>query len=90
MLKYNVTNNIMNIITVQNYLNLAWLFLTLRRESYRTLTVSADKLFPHVYTHTRNYFFYQNKKFKGRNIGIVKKAQETRFGISLKYSRYIG
>ena len=31
-----------------------------------------------------------NKKFKGGNIGIVEKAQETRFGMSLKYSRYIG
>ena len=34
-----------------------------------------------------------NKKFcelKGRNIGIVEKAQETRFGMSPKYSRYIG
>ena len=34
-----------------------------------------------------------NKKFcelKGGNIGIVGKAQETRFGMSLKYSRYIG
>ena len=34
-----------------------------------------------------------NKKFcelKGGNIGIVGKAQETRFGMSPKYSRYIG
>ena len=34
-----------------------------------------------------------NKKFcelKGGNIGIVEKAQETRFGMSLKYNRYIG
>ena len=34
-----------------------------------------------------------NKKFcelKGGNIGIVEKAQETRFGMSSKYSRYIG
>ena len=34
-----------------------------------------------------------NKKFcelKGGNIGIVKKAQETRFGMYSKYSRYIG
>ena len=34
-----------------------------------------------------------NKKFcelKGGNIGIVEKAQETRFGMSRKYSRYIG
>ena len=36
-----------------------------------------------------------NKKFcelKGGNsyIGIIEKAQETRFGISPKYSRYIG
>ena len=33
-----------------------------------------------------------NKKFcelKGGNIGIVEKAQETRFGTSPKYSRYI-
>ena len=33
------------------------------------------------------------KKFcelKGGNIGIVEKAQETRFGMSRKYSRYIG
>ena len=33
-----------------------------------------------------------NKKFcelKGGNIGIVEKAQETRFGMSPKYSRYI-
>ena len=34
-----------------------------------------------------------NKKFcelKGGHIGIVEKAQETRFGMSPKYSRYIG
>ena len=34
-----------------------------------------------------------NKKFcelKGGNIEIVEKAQETRFGMSPKYSRYIG
>ena len=34
-----------------------------------------------------------NEKFcelKGGNIGIVEKAQETRFGMSPKYSRYIG
>ena len=34
-----------------------------------------------------------NKKFrelKGGNIGIVEKALETRFGMSPKYSRYIG
>ena len=34
-----------------------------------------------------------NKKIcelKGGNIGIVEKVQETRFGISPKYSRYIG
>ena len=34
-----------------------------------------------------------NQKFcelKGGNIGIVEKAQETRFGMSPKYSRYIG
>ena len=34
-----------------------------------------------------------NLKFcelKGGNIGIVEKAQETRFGMSPKYSRYIG
>ena len=34
-----------------------------------------------------------NKKFcelKRGNIGIVEKAQETRFGMSPKYSRYIG
>ena len=34
-----------------------------------------------------------NKKFcelKGGNIGIVEKAQETRFGMSRKYSSYIG
>ena len=34
-----------------------------------------------------------NLKFcelKGENIGIVEKAQETRFGMSPKYSRYIG
>ena len=34
-----------------------------------------------------------NKKFcelKGGNIGIVEKAQGTRFGMSPKYSRYIG
>ena len=34
-----------------------------------------------------------NKKFcelKVGNIGIVEKAQETRFGMSPKYSRYIG
>ena len=29
-------------------------------------------------------------KLKGGNIGIVEKAQETRFDMSPKYSRYIG
>ena len=29
-------------------------------------------------------------EFKGGNIGIVEKTQETRFGMSPKYSRYIG
>ena len=29
-------------------------------------------------------------ELKGGNIGIVEKAQETRFGMSPKYSRYIG
>ena len=29
-------------------------------------------------------------ELKGGNIGIVEKAQETRFGMSQKYSRYIG
>ena len=41
-----------------------------------------------------SYIYIQvNKKFcelKGGNIGIVEKAQETRFGMSPKYSRYIG
>ena len=40
------------------------------------------------------YIYIQvNKKFcelKGGNIGIVEKAQETRFGMSPKYSSYIG
>ena len=40
------------------------------------------------------YIYIQvNKKFcelKGGNIGIVEKAQETIFGMSPKYSRYIG
>ena len=31
-----------------------------------------------------------NKTLKGGNIGIVEKAQETRFGMSPKYSSYIG
>ena len=31
-----------------------------------------------------------NKKFCELNIGIVEKAQETRFGMSPTYSRYIG
>ena len=30
------------------------------------------------------------RELKGRNIGIVEKAQETRFGMSPKCSRYIG
>ena len=30
------------------------------------------------------------KELKGGNIGIVEKAQETRLGMSPKYSRYIG
>ena len=41
-----------------------------------------------------DYYVVQvNKKFcelKRGNIGIVEKAQETRFGMSPKYSRYIG
>ena len=39
------------------------------------------------------YYIQVNKKFcelKGGNIGIVEKAQETRFGKSPKYNRYIG
>ena len=39
------------------------------------------------------YILQVNKKFcelKGGNIGIVEKAQETRFGMSPKYSSYIG
>ena len=32
----------------------------------------------------------QCSTLKGGNIGIVEKAQETRFGMSPKYSRYIG
>ena len=41
----------------------------------------------------RRIYIQVNKKFcelKGGNIGIVEKAQETRFGMSPKYSRYIG
>ena len=43
--------------------------------------------------HVCTYILQVNKKFcelKGGNIGIVEKAQETRFGMSPKYSRYIG
>ena len=39
------------------------------------------------------YILQVNKKFcelKGGHIGIVEKAQETRFGMFPKYSRYIG
>ena len=32
----------------------------------------------------------KNCELKGGNIGIVEKAQETRFGMSPKYSGYIG
>ena len=45
-------------------------------------------------TETPAHLYLQvNKKFcelKGGNIGIVEKAQETRFGKSSKYNRYIG
>ena len=44
-------------------------------------------------TLTHNIIIQVNKKFyelKGGNIGIVEKAQETRFGMSPKYSRYSG
>ena len=44
-------------------------------------------------THAGTIYIQVNKKFcelKGGNIGIVEKAQETRFGMSPKYSRYIG
>ena len=40
----------------------------------------------------RGAYIQVNKKFcelKGGHIGIVEKAQETRFGMSPKYSRYI-
>ena len=40
-----------------------------------------------------NIYIQVKKKFcelKRGNIGIVEKAQETRFGLSPKYSRYIG
>ena len=46
-----------------------------------------------LYHHTKYIILQVNKKFcelKGGNIGIVEKAQETRFGMSYKYSRYIG
>ena len=37
------------------------------------------------------YIYIQvNNKLKGGHIGIVEKAQETRFGMSPTYSRYIG
>ena len=42
---------------------------------------------------TFNFKLTVNKKFcelKRGNIGIVEKAQETRFGMSPKYSRYSG
>ena len=52
----------------------------------------------HMYIHARIHaamiiILQVNKTFcelKGGNIGIVQKAQETRFGMSPKYSRYIG
>ena len=43
--------------------------------------------------HVKKELRQVNKKFcelKGGHIGIVEKAQETRFGMSPKYSRYIG
>ena len=47
-----------------------------------------------MYMHiTCTIYIQVNKKFcelKVGNIGIVEKAQETRFGMSPKYSRYIG
>ena len=46
-----------------------------------------------VVTRRELHYLQVNKKFrelKGGNIGIVEKAQETRFGMSPKYSRYIG
>ena len=33
---------------------------------------------------------FKVSELKGGNIGIVEKAQETIFGMSPKYSRYIG
>ena len=36
------------------------------------------------------YILQVNNELKGGNIGIVEKAQEARFGMSWKYSRYIG
>ena len=48
----------------------------------------------HTHTHVCIMYVLQvNKKFcelKGGNIGIVEKAQETRFGMSPEYSKYIG
>ena len=44
-----------------------------------------------VYAHTEyNYYTSKFCELKGGNIGIVEKAQETRFGMSPKYSSYIG
>ena len=56
--------------------------------TWTRIHVHVYALYIHIHVHIQ-----VNKKFcelKGGNIGIVEKAQETRFGMSPKYSRYIG
>ena len=61
----------------------------------RLLPSTSIKPYTHTYIlHTQQTclvsLYRQVNKLKGGNMGIVEKAQETRFGMSPKYSRYIG
>ena len=61
-------------------------------ENTKTMAIPIYKVLPSVPCDIIIYIQVNLKicELKGGNIGIVEKAQETRFGMSPKYSRYIG
>ena len=54
------------------------------------LHIIVDKVEVLLYVNIILHVNKKNCELNGGNIGIVEKAQETRFGMSTKYSRYIG
>ena len=69
---------------------LSWVAVSIRKRYKRLLLVYVRVWLPQLYM--VSVIIQVKKKFselKGGNIRIVEKAQETRFGMSLKYSRYI-